>query len=95
MHSSGMRTARLLAVSQHALGMGVSTQEGSAGECLPRRCLPRGCLPRGCLPRGVSAWGCLPRGTAQGGVCPLEVSACMVSAQGVDIPPGPEGDRHL
>ena len=48
LHSSGMRIARLLTISQHALCRGVSA----------RGCLPRGCLPRGCLPRGV----CLPRG---------------------------------
>ena len=36
MHSSGMRTARLLTVSEHALGRGVSAQ----GVCVPRGCLP-------------------------------------------------------
>ena len=51
MHSSGMRTAHLLTVSQHALAgrgvyRGVSAQGGV--------CLPKGgvCLPRGCLPSG-------------------------------------------
>ena len=36
MHSSGMRTARLLTVSQHALGVCIQGV---------------GCLPRGCLDR--------------------------------------------
>ena len=56
MHSNGMRTARFLTVSQHAL----------AGGCIPA-CTGRGrgCLHRGwCLPGGV---GCLP---GEGGVCP-------------------------
>ena len=55
MHSSRMRTARLLTVSQHALG-----REGFAWGCLPRgRCLDRGgCLPRGDVcPGGVSGQG--------------------------------------
>ena len=48
MHSSGMRTARLLIVSQHALGKGVT-----ARGCLPGGVSAKGvCLPRGCLPRG-------------------------------------------
>ena len=48
MHSSRMRTARLLTVSQHALRRG----------CLPGG----GCLPRGCVcPGGVYLEGCLPR----------------------------------
>ena len=73
MHSSGMRTVRLLTASQHALG----------GGCLSRGCLPEGwwCLSRGVSAQGVSvqgvclgmsAWGCLPRGCLPrpGGVCP-------------------------
>ena len=90
MHSSGMCTACLLAISKHALGRG---------------CLPGGCLPWGYLPRGVSAqrgaakqgdiclvgnavwrgvclgdvclWGCLPRGG---------VSAREVAGGVADIP---------
>ena len=48
LHSSRMRTAHLLTVSQHALGRGVSAQ---GGVCL-----------RGCLPEGVSARGGVCRG---------------------------------
>ena len=81
MHSSRMRTARLLTICRSirdgeyvCLGR-VSVQWGIGGwGCLlrgVRRCLPRGegvCLAG----LGVSAggWGCLPRGvSAQGGVC--------------------------
>ena len=54
MHSSGMRTACLLTVSQHALHRG-------GGVC-PGGCLPGGVYLGG-LPWGVSAQrGCLPRG---------------------------------
>ena len=69
MHSSGMRTARLLTVSQHALCVwgGIPACTGRGCVCIPactgqgRVCIPactgQGCLPRGrgCLPRGVSA----------------------------------------
>ena len=48
MHSSGMRTARLLTVSKHALGKGVSAH---GGVCLG-----------GCLPKGVSVWRCVCSG---------------------------------
>ena len=53
MHSSRMRTFRLLTVSQHAHALG-------RGVCLPGG-LPRvGCLPGGGLPReGGSAQGCV------------------------------------
>ena len=63
MHSSKMRTARLLTVPSSIQG----------GGCLPWGSLPRGrvcpvgCLPRGCLLMGVSAQGCVCLG---GGVCP-------------------------
>ena len=49
MHSSGMRTARLLTISQYALHGGVSAQ--GWGVC------PGGCLPRGVSTQGVSAHG--------------------------------------
>ena len=63
MHSSGMRTAYLLTIFQHALGWGdVYPSMHWAGGGL---CLPGGCM----YAQGVSAWGCLPRG---GGVCPGE-----------------------
>ena len=63
MHSSGMRTARLLTVCRRVV---------SAGGCLPRECLPREVSARGCLPgevsaRGVSAWGVSALGVE--GVC--------------------------
>ena len=88
MHSSGMRTARLLTISQHVLGVclpggylpGGVWPEGRGGVCLGG-CLPRGCLPGGCLPReregvsaqGVSARRCLARGKR--GYLPRGVSA--------------------
>ena len=77
MHSSGMRTACLLTVSQHALHRG--------GVC-PRGCLPGGVYLGG-LPWGVSAQrGCLPRG----GVCP-GVRGCLPggipACNGPDRPP--------
>ena len=59
MHSRGMRTARLLTVSQHALGRGCVSQHALGRRCLPRRgvsvqeggiCPGGGWLPGGCLP---------------------------------------------
>ena len=47
MHSSRMHTARLLTVSQHAMGRGVSSQ------------LPGECVCRGGGLEGVSAQGCV------------------------------------
>ena len=83
MHSSGMHTAHLLTVSQHALHRGVYpsmhwTGEVSAqGVSTQRGVCPVGCLPRGCLPEGVSA--------QRGGVC-----------QGVwQTPPCGQNDRHV
>ena len=68
MHSSRMRTAGLLTVSQHALGRGVCipacTRQGVypsmhlAGVCLPKG----GVCPRWRMPGGVSA--------GRRGVCP-------------------------
>ena len=56
MHSSRMRTARLLTVSRHALfGGGVPAQGGCTW---PGVYLPRGVPAQG----GVPAWGYLPRG---------------------------------
>ena len=63
MHSSGMHTARLLTVSQHALWPcgGVPARP----ECLRR-------MPVG----GVCLLGCLPGGICpRGGVCPDRMSA--------------------
>ena len=55
MHSSGMRTARLLTVSQHALGRGWSVYPSMQGD--------KGCLPGGCLPGWMSTqWGVCPKG---------------------------------
>ena len=62
MLSSGMRTARLLAVSQHALCRGVwPGGVWPGGVCLGGVC-PGGYLPRGVFAQRMSAWGCLPRG---------------------------------
>ena len=78
MHSSGMCTARLLTVSQHA----------RAGGIIPA-CTLQG---RGCLPRGMSAWRgggvCTGGGVCKGSCLPRE----GVSAQGRQTPPGPEAD---
>ena len=49
MHSSGMRTARLLTVSKHALGWG---------------CVSQHALGRGVSAWGVSAWGGSAQGVA-------------------------------
>ena len=86
MHSSGMRTARLLTVSQHALGRRCCTCPGGVsarGGVPARRCTCRGVY----LPGGVPAGGhtCqgvyLPRGVSaqEGGVC---IPAC----NGADTP---------
>ena len=62
MHPSGMRTACLLIISQHALCRGVYPSMHWAGGCLPMGVsarggvCPGGCLPGGCLPRE----GCIP-----------------------------------
>ena len=103
MHSSGMRTTRLLTVSQHALGRGVyprmhwvrvypSIQWG----CLPRVCVSawgEGVCPGGvCLPWGcVSALGCLTRGCLPGWCLSRGVGG--VSAQGGVCVAGPPGTR--
>ena len=44
--TSGMRTTRLLTVSQHALGRGVYPSMHRAGDVYPRGCLPRGVCGR-------------------------------------------------
>ena len=97
LHSSKMRTARLLAISQHALrrglGMGGVYSWGgvySQGECLLLGVsTPRGCL----LPGEVSApGGCLLPGgvSAPGGVYSQGVSAPRggVCSWGVSTPRG-------
>ena len=54
MHTSGMRTARLLTVSQPALAAGVGC--ACQGVYLPRGCTCLGVyLPRGCTCQGVPA----------------------------------------
>ena len=62
-HSSKMRTAPLLTVSQHALRRGqgcVSQHALGRGIRLTRgRCLPGGCLPGGCLPGGGGGGVCM------------------------------------
>ena len=74
MHSSKMRTARLLTVSQHALLGGVPAPGGGVltrSVYLPGVYLPGGYLPWwGCVPaQGVCTWpgGGVP---AQEGTCP-------------------------
>ena len=87
MHSSGIRTARLLTVYQHALGRGrgcvyPSMHWAGVGVTV---CIPA-CTGQGW---GISALedvcpgGCLARGCLLGGVCPGRVSARGLSGQGV------------
>ena len=70
MHSSGMCTACLLTISQHALcrGLVFVSQHALAGVSEKAGVY----LPRGCLPRGVSAQEgtCLGGVHAQGCTCP-------------------------
>ena len=87
MHSSGMHTACLLTVSQHALGRGcvcIQHALGMGGVCVSKHALGRGvsqhALGRGvyipaCTGQGMSARGCPPGGVSPG------VSAKGVSAQ--------------
>ena len=78
MHSSGMCTACLLTISQHALCRGVVfvSQHALAGVSEKAGVY----LPRGCLPRGVSAQEgtCLGGVHAQGCTCPggVPVGGC-------------------
>ena len=58
MYSSGMRTARLLTISQHALRRG--------GVCIPACTGREVCIPA-CTGQGG---GCIPACIGQGGVCP-------------------------
>ena len=68
MHSSRVRTAHLLTVSQHALHRGVSQHALHRG-------VSQHALGIWCLPRGVSAQGGVCPGgmSEQGGVCPGDV----------------------
>ena len=66
MHSSGMRTARLLTVSQHALRKGgVSQHALGRGVCIPACTGPGGVCISTCTGQGGVCWGV----SAQGGVC--------------------------
>ena len=102
MHSSGMRTARLLTVSQHPLRRSVCIPACiGQGMCI-QHALGRGCLSQharggGFLPRGVSAQevspqggGVCPEGVCPAGVCLGGVSAqgCIPACIGADIPRG-------
>ena len=84
MHSSRLRTTRLLTISQHALRRGLYPSLHWAGECVSQHALGLGlsiqggvCL-RGCLPKGVVC----PRGLSTWGECVAET-------------PGPEADTPL
>ena len=80
MHSSGMRAARSLAVSQHALGRGVyPNMHWPAGVCIPA-----------CTGQGV----CISACTAHGGVCPGCVADTPPPNQGQTPPPPPTVDRQ-
>ena len=76
MHSSGMRTARLLTVSQYAVPEGVYLPEGVPARGVPALgvYLVRGCTCRGVLARGGICLG--------GGTCP------GVPAWGMYLPGG-------
>ena len=65
MHSSGIRTARLLTVSQHALRRGVYPSMHWVGGCVSQHALGRGCIPACTVKGGVypsMQWGRHPRG---------------------------------
>ena len=89
MHSSRMRTARLLTVSQHALPGGGCTCPGRGGVYLLQGVPAQGdTYPGGGVPctRGAPAWGVyLPGGIPAQGVYLL--GGC-VPAQGVYLPGG-------
>ena len=105
MHSSGMRTSRLLTISQHALGRGGVSQHALDRGCLPRGVsgqggvwLRWGVWPRGgCLAKkGVSGQGeCLARGmSARGGVCPGVCVADIPLNQRQTPPPCEQNDSQ-
>ena len=77
-HSSGMRNARLLTISQHALcRRGVSTQGGVCPGDVCSGCLPGGVCPGGVCQGGVCPLGvCLPRGCLPWGVSTQEEWVC-------------------
>ena len=97
MHSSGMRTARLLTVSQHALRRGVYPSMHWAGRCVSQHALGKGL----CLPRGVSDWSVCPHPIGEGGevavwlgrFCPGGVWPGGYLPRGVwQTPPGTRGN---
>ena len=59
MHSSKMCTARLLTVSQHALGRGVYPSIHWAGAVCPGGCVCLGGVCPGVSTHGMSAQGCV------------------------------------
>ena len=104
MHSSGIRTTRLLTVSQHALRRGVYPRMHWAGGCVSQHALGRRVsawgipawgvyLPRGCnCVGGVPAGGYLPRVVYLPGgfTCPGGVPAggCRSTCPGGCLPGG-------
>ena len=91
MHSSGMRTARLLTVSQYAL---------AGGGCLPRGVSAGGgAVCPGVSARGLSAQGGVcPGGVCSGGCLPLVQRGCLprgVSASGpMGVYPSMQWGKH-
>ena len=87
MHSSGMRTARLLTVSQHALCRGCVSQHAlGRGVCVPACTGQGGCVPActgqgGCIP-ACTGWGCVSQHALGRGVSAWGVIARGVSARG-------------
>ena len=90
MHSSRMRTACFLTISQDALAEGClpggvcSGGVSAQGGCLPRQ----GCLPGGVCSGGVSAQG----GVCPGGVCP---GGCLPRGVCLDTPVNRILDTHF
>ena len=99
MNSSGMPTARLLTVSQHALGRGcVYPSMHWAGGCV----YPSMHWAGGCIPACTGQWGgllsgCLPRGCVYlGGGVGVSAGGCPdTPLDQRQTPPLPWTDRHL
>ena len=101
LHSSGMRAAHLLTISQHALGRGCVSQHALCSWVYPSMhwvgCIPEctghgGCLPEGVCPGGMSAQGsvCLG-GFCLGDFCPGGVCLGGVCPGAVADTPGTRG----
>ena len=96
MHSSGMCTAHLLTISQHALHRGCVSQHAlGRGMCVSQHaldramCISQHALGRGvCIPACTGQGVCIPACTGQGGVYPSMHWAGCVPAWRVYLPGG-------